>query len=226
MQWIFQYQLFLFDFDGLLVDTEQLHYQAYINMCAEYGYNLAWTFKRYSEAAHHESTGLRDQIYEEFPNLQAEKPNWHVLYETKKRIFLSLLESGDVPLMAGVEELLMELDRNRIPRCVVTNSNRSLIDKICKQNPILDTIPHWIVREDYGTPKPDPECYRTAISRFEKPGDSVIGFEDSPKGLKSLLGTSAQPVLVCPPDYPYIKPALQLDPRILYFPSLSAIHSG
>ena len=72
MQWIYKYQLFLFDFDGLLVDTESLHYQAYINMCATRGFDLTWNFHRYSEAAHHESTGLRDQIYAEFPKLKAE----------------------------------------------------------------------------------------------------------------------------------------------------------
>ena len=32
MRWISEYQLFLFDLDGLLVNTEELHYQAYKNM--------------------------------------------------------------------------------------------------------------------------------------------------------------------------------------------------
>lgn len=40
MEWTQDYHLFLFDFDGLLVDTEALHLEAYRRMCAEKGHTL------------------------------------------------------------------------------------------------------------------------------------------------------------------------------------------
>ena len=40
MEWIHHYQLILFDLDGLLVNTEQLHYQAYKNMLQARGFSL------------------------------------------------------------------------------------------------------------------------------------------------------------------------------------------
>lgn len=225
MDWISEYQLFLFDFDGLLVDTEKLHFQAYIDLCARRGYDLKWTFHRYSEAAHHESTGLRDHIYAEFPGLHTEEPNWDVLYEEKKKIFLELLEKGKIPLMPGVNELLLALQEKNIPRCVVTHSLKSLIQKIRKQNPVLDTIPYWITRDDYTHAKPHPECYQAAIARYAKEDDKVIGFEDSPRGLQSLTGTRAQPILICPPDSPYIEKMLHVYPNVSYFPSFEAIQT-
>ncbi len=224
MQWLFRYQLFLFDFDGLLVDTESLHYQAYITMCAARGFHLNWDFPRYSQAAHHKSTDLRDQIYAEFPALQAQEPKWHVLYEEKKRIFLNLIENGAVPLMPGVKDLLLALQEARINRCVVTHSPLSLIKRIRQQNPILDTIPHWITREDYTHAKPDPECYQLAIARLAQLQDQVIGFEDSPRGLHALLGTKAKPILVCPSDSCYLPSILQQHPQVHYYPSFTAIH--
>lgn len=226
MQWIFRYQLFLFDFDGLLVDTERLHYQAYIDMCVHRGFRLPWSFHRYSEAAHHESTGLRDQIYAEFPELQLQEPDWHVLYEEKKRLFLALLEQGTVPLLPGVKELLLALQRANIKRCVVTHSATSLIEKIRKQNPILDTIPEWITREDYSHPKPHPECYQIAIKKLKERGDSIIGFEDSPRGLQALLETEAKPVLICPADSPYLEQVLKSHKNVEYYPSFFAIKSA
>lgn len=222
MQWIIQYQLFLFDFDGLLVDTESLHYQAYINMCAMRGFKLDWSFQRYSKAAHHGSTDLRDQIYAEFPALYAMEPNWHVLYEEKKRQFIDLIETGKVPLMPGVTELLLALQEAGIKRCVVTHSATSLIQRIRKQNPILDTIPYWITREDYTHPKPHPECYQYAIAKYSDPHDRIIGFEDSPRGLHALLETQAKPILICPPDSAYLDKLLQ-NPRINYYPRFDAI---
>ncbi|MFI5343195.1 MAG: HAD family hydrolase [Chlamydiales bacterium] len=221
MQWIHQYQLFLFDFDGLLVDTEILHFQAYIRMCAKRGYHLKWDFRRFSDAAHHQATGLRDNIYAEFPELQAQEPVWSVLYEEKKTAFLELVEEGKVMLMAGVAELLEALAQANIKRCVVTHSSLSFITRIRAQNPLLDSIPHWITRENYTEPKPHPECYRYAIAQLAQPQDRVIGFEDSPRGLSALRETDATPVLICPPDYPELH-SLITHP-VKYYPSFQAI---
>lgn len=222
MSWIQHYQLFLFDFDGLLVNTEELHYQAYIRMCARRSVHLNWSFARYSEAAHHHATGLRDQIYAEYPELYAQESNWHVLYDEKKQAFMQLLEEGNVPLMPGVADLLYALEQANIPRCVVTHSAFPLIQTIRNQNPILDTIPNWITREDYSHPKPDPECYQVAIARLAKENDRIIGFEDSPRGLNALMKTKATPVLVCPPDYSYIQDLLV--PPVKYYTSFAAIN--
>jgi beta-phosphoglucomutase len=224
MQWILHYQVFLFDFDGLLVDTERLHYQAYINMCAQRGFQLNWSFHRFSAAAHHKATDLRDQIYAEFPNLYASEPDWQVLYEEKKHHFLDLIENGNVPLLPGATDLLLALQEADIKRCVVTHSATSLIQRIRQQNPILDTIPHWITREDYTHPKPHPECYQFAIAKLAQSNDRIIGFEDSPRGLHALLETKAKPILICPPDSPYLEKTLLLHSRVNYYPSFAAIH--
>jgi beta-phosphoglucomutase len=223
MQWILQYQLFLFDFDGLLVDTERLHYQAYIEMCAQRGFQLKWSFPRFSKAAHHQSTDLRDQIYAEFPDLYAMEPNWQVLYEEKKQIFLNLIENGNVSLLPGATDLLLALREARIQRCVVTHSALPLIQRICQQHPILDTIPYWVTREDYTHPKPHPECYQTAIAKLAQPCDDIIGFEDSPRGLHALLETQAKPVLICPPDSSYLEKTLHLHPHVCYYRSFTEI---
>lgn len=221
MDWIRQYQLFLFDFDGLLVDTENLHFQAYIDMCAARGYQLDWTFAQFSEAAHHKSTGLRDRVYANLPALYNEEPDWSVLYQEKKDSFLALIDKGGAKLMTGAAELLTALEKQNIMRCVVTHSAIELISKIRRTNPILDSIPHWITREDYTNAKPSPECYQIAIQRYSKPGDQIIGFEDSPRGLNALRMTSAKPVLICPPDSSYL-PQL-LEEGVCYYPTLSHI---
>jgi HAD superfamily hydrolase (TIGR01509 family) len=196
MHWIHNYQLFLFDFDGLLVNTEELHFQAYKQMCANRGFILNWDFPRYCTAAHYSHEGLRDQIYAEFPDLYALEPNWDVLYAEKKEAIVDLIRHGAVHLMPGGEKLLLLLRDANIKRCVVTHSPKALVNDIRKQNPILNSIPFWITREDYTHPKPDPESYLLAIERYAQPNDRIIGFEDTPRGLKALMGTSAKPVLV------------------------------
>lgn len=224
MPWYRKYQLFLFDFDGLLVDTESLHYQAYIIMCAQRGFDLNWSFQRYSKAAHLGANNLRNEIYAEFPRLKSSQPNWSILYEEKKQILLNIVKTVSVSLMPGVADFLSILKEENLKRCVVTNSPAHLVHSILGQNSILKSIPNWITREDYKEAKPNPECYQKAIEKFAEPSDSIVGFEDSPRGLQALLKTKAKPILICPPDSIYLDATLKESSRISYYPSFNSIN--
>lgn len=196
MKWIHNYQLFLFDFDGVLVNTEELHYKAYQQMCAGRGFTMDWDWPTYARAAMYDASGLEKAFYAAFPELQKQEPNWEVLYQEKKQAYAHLLRRGEVQLMPGVEPLLLALQEAGIKRCVVTHSAREQISIIRRYQPLLNTIPAWVTREDYSEPKPHPECYQKAISLYKAPEDKVIGFEDSPRGLKALLGTESRGILV------------------------------
>lgn len=221
MHWIHQYQLFLFDFDGLLVNTEELHFMAYKKMCSLHGFRLEWDFDTYCQAAHYSSEALRDQIYAQFPDLKIQFPVWDVLYAEKKQAIVDLVEGGAVHLMPGVERLLTALEEANIKRCVVTHSPDELVNPIRKQHKILDSIPNWITRHDYTHAKPNPECYLKAIEKYAVNGDKVIGFEDTPRGIKALMATTAQPVMVSRVKYPEIP--LFMKHGVFYYHSLDAI---
>lgn len=223
MSWIHDYQLFLFDFDGLLVNTEEAHYLAYKRMCADRGVDLDWSFDRYCQSAHYDADALRLHIYANFPQLKQQEPDWKVLYAEKKRALCNLVNDGVIHLMPGASALLQALQEANIQRAVVTHSPDDLVQLIRKQNPLLDSIPVWITREHYTHPKPNPECYLKAIDMLAKPSDKVIGFEDTPRGLRALMGTRAQPVLVCEAQYPEIPSFVQAG--AIHRPSLQSILS-
>ena len=196
MQWIYQYQLFLFDLDGLLVNTEELHFKAYVEMCRTRGYHLPWDFVTYYKIAQQAADAPKRFIYQEFPKLELEEPRWEILYAEKKRIYLQLLENEPVPLLPGAKRILNELQKANICRCIVTHSQAELVRAISKKNPILQSVPHWFTREDYERPKPSPDGYLKAISTLTKPDDKIIGFEDSSRGLRSLMATKATSILI------------------------------
>jgi len=200
------YDLFLFDFDGLLVNTEELHFGAYRQMCALRGFKLNWDMRQFFRAAQFDAEGLKKAIYAQFPELFRQEPNWGVLYAEKKMHYQALLHTGDLKMMPGAEKLLQQLAKAGIRRCVVTNSPRVQVEAIGQRLPILHTIPVWITREDYKEPKPHPESYQTAIAKLARPGDRIIGFEDSTRGLKALLGAGVkEAVLISPPDHPQLE---------------------
>lgn len=201
MHWMHDYQLFLFDFDGLLVNSEELHFKAYQRMCEKYGFKLSWSLERYFQAAHYRAEGLKEEIYHALPGLYQKEPNWDILYAYKKQQVINLLNEGAIQLMPGVYELLTRLQEINIKRCVVTHSPSSLVEIVRRQHAILNTIPYWITREHYSHPKPHPEGYQLAIKKFANEKDKIIGFEDTPRGIEALLQTSAKPVLISPIVY-------------------------
>lgn len=220
MDWIEKFDLFLFDFDGLLVNTEKMHYEAYKNMLAHHGVLFDWDFNRYCQAAHYEAEALKNQITVKYPSLLAAHP-WETLYREKQAEIQKLIHEGHAHLMPGVTPLLEALQAAGIPRVVVTHSPDSLIRIVREQNPILNTIPHWVTREHYSRPKPDPECYHYALQRYASPTDRIIGFEDTPRGLTALFQTRALPVLICTVSYPEIPTFV--DQGAKHFPSFEAI---
>lgn len=196
MQWIDRYQLFLFDLDGLLVNTEELHYRAYRDMLANRGYTIPWDFAAYFQIAQMDADAPRRAIYSAFAELEKEEPSWQVLYAEKKEAYRRILEREPAPLLPGVERLLRLLKEKNVRRATVTHTSRALVDLIRRQNPVLNTITHWFCREDYNLPKPSPDGYLKAIQMLSKPGDAIIGFEDSFRGLQSLIDSGVTPVLV------------------------------
>lgn len=224
MSWIQEFDLFLFDFDGLLVNTEELHYLAYKKMCSDRGVELTWDFDRYCRAAHYRAEAVKEQIYEEFPELYRQEPDWDVLYAEKKRNIMQLLNEGAVHPMPGVVELLTALEKANVKRCVVTHSPDELVSIVRAKNPILNTIPLWITREFYSHPKPNPECYIKAVEMYGAPGDRVIGFEDTPRGIQALLGSGVKAVLVCQAQYPEL--AMFVEQGVAHFKSLVDINKA
>lgn len=195
MDWIDDFDLFLFDFDGLLVDTESLHFEAYRQTCAGLGLDLNWDMAEYGKAAYFHARGLQEALMALFPGALNEK-NWPDFYAKKQRRFIELVQ--DVKLMPGAEELLIRLKEVGKQRVVVTHSTRHMVDTVRRRLPALAAIEHWLVREDYKNPKPAPDGYLLAMEKYGKEGDRVIGFEDSPKGLKALIAADVTAVLISP----------------------------
>ena len=215
MNWILEYSPIFFDFDGLLVDTEHLHYEAYRHMLEGRGFDFSWDFSTFISIAHKSAIGLRHHILETFPEL--EEVPWETLYEEKKQCYMELLREGNLEMMPGAEELLSAVQEAKIPHAVVTNSTSEQVKLIQKHLPALQKIPIWITREDYENPKPSSDAYHKAIATLGGPQEKMLGFEDALRGIRALEGAHITPVLVCPPDHPQME-EIEED-SLLFFPS-------
>ncbi|SPN73701.1 Phosphatase YniC,2-deoxyglucose-6-phosphatase,HAD hydrolase, family IA, variant 3,haloacid dehalogenase-like hydrolase [Chlamydia serpentis] len=202
------YEVFFFDLDGLLVDTEPCFYRAFLQACGEFSIDVHWDFFNYYS---HTTLGIEifsKKFIEQYPEAQA-----YIKQILKRRweIYQASLQNIVPPLMPGVDafiELLLSLDKKF---GVVTNSPREATSPLCKTYPILNKFLFWVTRENYLRPKPYGDSYRYAYQTFASEGEKVIGFEDSVKGLRALSSIPA--TLVCinslvqitPEDCPELK---------------------
>lgn len=209
MNKIEKFDLIFFDFDGLLVNTEHLHYLAYQKMCLSRGEQLDWDFTKYCLVAHGSSEGLRNEIYATLPALYKKEPNWAVLYAEKKKAYQEILKQGHVQLMPGVDKVLALLQEKGIRSCVVTNSFFEQIAEIRSQIPLLQTLDYWITREDYVSAKPSADPYLAAKEKYAKPGDRILGFEDSLRGWQSLDLAKIEGIVISSCLHPFFQEKLK-----------------
>ena len=139
------YDIILFDFDGLLVDTEPLHFFAYKEMCSKNQVHLNWDFTRFCKEAHSSALGIWKAFQKESPSLLKKKSK-DVLYQEKKEIYQELLKTTVLKLMPGVDALLQALATSNTLSAVVTNSARSQVEPVRKTLSILNVIPLWITQ--------------------------------------------------------------------------------
>ncbi len=195
MHWSQPYSAVFFDLDGLLVNTEELHWKAYKDMCFQNGVHLPWGFEEYYTVASRSATGIQMRLKIEYPQL-FHKKGWDELYHEKKQNLQNRIEKDTIPLMPGVEEVLSSLKDISLPIAVVTHSPSALVEHIKEHHACFSVIQKWFPRETYLNPKPAPDGYITAAHFFEVEPQKCIGFEDSLRGIEALSSACVTPILV------------------------------
>lgn len=177
-------KLVCFDFDGLLVDSEPVHHQSYMETLESLGFPFPLDFKRYCEIAHSANRMLfKEKVHEKYPDFPY---TWEELRAKKTQRYRELLKEGRVKAMQGAEKLIEKLLSEDKEICIVTNSDRCDVDEIISHIPFLQKIPKIIAREDYENPKPKPDGYLKALEFYKVQANEAIGLEDSRKGLGAL----------------------------------------
>ena len=214
------YDLFCFDFDGLLVDSEALHKQAYELALAEFQLRCPVEFFDYCFAAHH-PTGdrLKDLYTSIFPQIDEKK--WSEIGKRKQKHYYNLIHTQPLLLMPQVDSFLEFLLRANKSLCVVTNSSLKVTLPYRKSFPILEKIPLWITRDDVQKGKPHPDGYLKALSHFAQiPKSRVLALEDALKGVTAILNAEITPLLVCPKQHPQLA---IMDSTLKHIESLGAV---
>lgn len=178
----------LFDFDGVIVDSFEVHY-------------AAWTLAFYTlfkakipEFPHHSHAGKSPMLIAEyFSEKIGEKSKSKELYSLKDKF---IKENDLAPvLLPGVQEIQQFALQQNIPHGIASNATRQFLKKSIAQLSLEFKVFYGF--EDYIYPKPHPEAYITLAKHIgisEENFKECWVFEDSLVGLTAARKAGMLPV--------------------------------
>jgi HAD superfamily hydrolase (TIGR01509 family) len=179
----------IFDLDGTMADTEEVHRQAFNAAFIKLDLWWDWGPLRYSELLE-VSSGV-ERLHRYVDSLDAtpsEKARLHaivpVIHFTKSEIYLDLLRHWQPPLRPGVKRLVGEARDAGLQVAVVTTSAtanaRAILDNHFKRE--IDLL---VCADEVAHKKPAPDIYQRALSLLRKPAGACVALEDSANGLRA-----------------------------------------
>ncbi len=190
----------LFDFDGILVDSEPMHYRAFTEVLDPLGMGFPW--KEYVET--YMGFDDRDAFREAFraKGIDLDEANLAKLVAAKSRAFLDGIRSG-VTAYPGAVSRIEALRSAGRPLALCSGALRSDIDPILEQLGVFRCFDAIVSADDVRRSKPDPESYALAFRRLSEtypgsltvPGNS-IAVEDTPAGIRSAKGAGLRVLAV------------------------------
>lgn len=173
----------LFDFDGVLVNSEPLHYRALRACLLPEGIDVGEAEYARFYLAYDDWEAIRIALERHGFPYDADRVN--ALAERKAELFDELLAT--VPLYPGARELVEALARE-VPLAIASGALRSEIERILAPSGLRPLFEAVVGAEDVERGKPNPEPYLKAMMRLRgrapglQPEDCVV-IEDAMPGI-------------------------------------------
>lgn len=169
----------LFDFDGVLVDTEWAIYQAWLRTFQAHDHDLP--LEVYTRCIGSDFATWSPKMHLE--QLSGLEFDWHDLdAQRQQEITRDLTGAGPMP---GVPDLLAHLAAVAVRRAVVSSSSHSWVDGWLEKIACTTYFETVVCRGDAPQIKPAPDLYLEAARRLALPAADCLVIEDSLNGVKA-----------------------------------------
>ncbi len=180
----------LLDFDGVLADSEELHFRCYDAAFRAFGHSLdPEEYRRFwvdegagfpGEVARHHLLGIdRAQVEED-----------------KKRRFSAACRRGEARLHLDALSLLSHISRSPLPTAIASNTAAVDIQEILATGG-FSTPPLPLQGGEPGLrSKPHPDLFLAAAKRLGVPASSCLVVEDTTKGLRAATAAGMKGIMI------------------------------
>jgi HAD superfamily hydrolase (TIGR01509 family) len=182
----------IFDIDGTLAETEELHREAFNEAFVQVGLDWHWGRRIYRDllrvAGGKERIRAFDQLRRAGPPISDKAIA--ELHAVKTERFAALMAAATCQLRPGAQALLDAARARGQKLAICTTTTRVNIDALLE----VTLGAHWeglfaavVAADDVARKKPAPDAYIEVLSQLDLPASACVAFEDSGNGLLAAL---------------------------------------
>ncbi|MDO7873952.1 HAD family hydrolase [Hymenobacter sp. ASUV-10] len=168
----------IFDMDGVIIDTEPVHRQAFFTLFAELGITV-------SDAEY--ATTLGKSTRNVFEKLKADyqlPQSIDELLRRKRELFTAAFDQdAGLDLLPGARALIEDLRAHNVPLVVASSASKGTIGMVFERFGLYPYFGHLVSGEDFPQSKPDPAIFLRAAELAATPPAECLVIEDSANGV-------------------------------------------
>jgi len=194
----------IFDVDGTICETEEIHRRAFNRAFAESGLDWVWTVEDYRRLLR--TTGGKERMRAHRMACGLDQPDDAAivrLHALKTRFYVEALARDEIAPRPGIRDLIAEARAAGLRVAIATTTSPANVEGLVQAiwgraaAEVFDVI---AAGDEVEAKKPAPDVFLLALQRLGLTADQAIAIEDSRNGLVSALGAGLR-VLVTPSVY-------------------------
>jgi len=169
----------IFDFDGLILDTETVIFQAWEEIYATYDGKLSLAdWASCIGTSHHAF-----DVYADLENKASRSLPREEIKQRHQNRYQELLK--DMTPRSGVVDYLNEARHRGLALAVASSSHRNWVESHLNRLQLRDYFQVVRTADDVKQVKPHPELYLSALKALGEKPEEALAFEDSPNGIRA-----------------------------------------
>ena len=197
----------IFDVDGTLADTEEMHRQAFNEAFTEDGLDWHWDVPTYTRlldisGGKERITAYWHEVHPDVTDLEGGlQERIQRLHDLKTAAYEAAVHDGAVDLRPGVLALMDEALTQNLKLAIATTTSPVNIAALMRRAIGDGWSERFAVIEDASTArkkKPDPLVYQQTLQRLSIQAEACVVFEDSSNGLQAARGAGLREVVITP----------------------------
>jgi len=168
-------KLVIFDLDGVLIDSKELHFEALNEALRSISSKFEITPREHATKYDGLSTKKKLEMLRQEKGLKPE--SFDQVWKLKQEITVRML--GEIKIDETLVEFMKYIKAKNLSLAVASNSVRNTIDIVLRNLGISNFFTLILSNEDVTSPKPHPEIYWKVMTHFGVLPENTVIFEDS-----------------------------------------------
>lgn len=183
----------IFDFDGVIVDSEYISYECYRDFLENY--NISFSKDDYIEYCPGKTLMTTMNFFKKYYNLEYDIDNACAFFREREQYYV---DKDGVALKAGIKDLMNYLKNKDIYICLATSSVKKRALTILNEHKLTGYFDDFVFGDEVERSKPFPDVFLTACKKISINPDEALVIEDSEAGIEAAH--NAKISVICIPD--------------------------